>query len=80
MTEVPPKRKVSVSLDADLVAEFERGGPLSSEINEALRAEFERRRNRAALKALVEELSEQYDGLDTPEDREEIARFRDLLA
>lgn len=75
-----PKRKVSVSLDADLVAEFEREGPLSTEINEALRTESERRRNRAALKALVEELREKYDWLDTPEDREAIARYRELLS
>ena len=79
MTEVVPKQKVSLSLDADIVEEFERDGPLSTQINEALRVEFERRRHQAALRELGERLKEEYDGLDTPEDREAIARYRDML-
>ncbi len=79
MTEVVPKQKVSLSLDADIVAEFERGGPLSTQINEALRAEFERRRHQAALGKLVERLKAEFDGLDTEEDRAAIARYREML-
>ena len=79
VTEVVPKQKVSLSLDADIVAEFERGGPLSTQINEALRAEFERRRHQAALGKLVERLKAEFDGLDTEEDRAAIARYREML-
>lgn len=79
MTEFVPKQKVSLSLDADIVEEFERGGPLSTQINEALRVEFERRRHQAALRELVERLKEEFDGLDTEEDRIAIARYRDML-
>ncbi len=79
MTEVVPKQKVSLSLDADIVAEFERGGPLSTQINEALRAEFERRRHQAALGKLVERLKAEFDGLDTEEDRAAIAQYREML-
>ena len=79
MTEVVPKQKVSLSLDADIVAEFERGGPLSTQINEALRAAFERRRHQAALGKLVERLKAEFDGLDTEEDRAAIAQYREML-
>ena len=79
MTEVVPKQKVSLSLDADIVAEFERGGPLSTQINEALRAEFERRRHQAALGKLVERLKAEFDGRDTEEDRAAIAQYREML-
>ena len=42
----PAKRKVSVTLDADLVAAMEADGgtTLSAEVNSALRAEFTRRK------------------------------------
>lgn len=79
MTEVVPKQKVSLSLDADIVEEFERGGPLSTQINEALRAEFQRRRHQEAVRILADRLRAEFDGLDTEEDRAEIARFREML-
>ncbi|HTO00685.1 MAG TPA: hypothetical protein VL068_08420 [Microthrixaceae bacterium] len=60
--------KVSLSLDAEVVAELEKSGPLSPQANEVLRAEFERRRQRLALEGLVEELADRYGSLDTPED------------
>lgn len=53
----PTKRKVSVSLDADLVAELERSPePLSAQLNEALRRELERRRRDRVLRDYVGEL------------------------
>jgi hypothetical protein len=80
MTDTAPKQKVSLSLDADLVAEFERGGPLSPQVNEALRLEFDRRRRHAALQGLVVELADKYGPLDSPEDREAIERYVELLS
>lgn len=73
------KQKVSLTLDADVVAEFERHGPLSSEVNEVLRSELERRRSRLALEMLVEELTDKYGPLDTPEDRAAVERYVNLL-
>lgn len=69
-----------MSLDEDIVEEFEREGPLSAQINAVLEAELARRRQRAALDALVEELVVRYDGLDSDEDRAAIARYEDLLS
>ncbi len=80
MTESAPKQKVSLSLDADLVAEFEKGGPLSPQVNEALRAEFVRRQHRTALQALVRQLTDTYGPLDTPEDREKIQLYVEMLS
>ena len=52
------KRKVSVSLDEDLVAELEAGGDaLSSQVNDAVRLELTRRRRHRLL-------GEMLDGLD----------------
>ena len=39
MTDSLPKQKVSLSLDADVVAELEKRGPLSPQVNDALHAE-----------------------------------------
>jgi Post-segregation antitoxin CcdA len=76
-----PKRKVSVTLDADLVAAIEAEGAdnLSAEVNSALRAEFTRRRRREALGQLLDHLAEERGKLDTPEDEAEIARYMRLL-
>ena len=77
----PAKRKVSVTLDADLVAlvEAEGGTTLSAEVNSALRAEFTRRRREQALADLLDHLADERGGLDTPEDEAEIARYMRLL-
>jgi hypothetical protein len=75
------KRKVSVTLDADLVAalEAEGGTTLSAEVNSALRAEFARRKRQRALGDLLDHLAAERGGLDTPEDEAEIARYMRLL-
>ena len=75
------KRKVSVTLDADLVAALEAGSgtTLSAEVNSALRAEFARRRRQQALADLLDHLADERGGLDTLEDEAEIARYMRLL-
>ena len=80
MTEAAPKRKVSITLDADLVEAFERDGPLSAQINDALRAAYEHRQHRIALRELIERLDAEYGPLDTPEDKAAIARYVELLS
>jgi len=80
MTNVA-KRKVSITLDADLVEALEADGgeSLSAEVNSALRAEFTRRRRQQALGELLDHLAEERGRLDTPEDEAEIARYMRLL-
>jgi antitoxin CcdA len=75
------KRKVSVTLDADLVAamEADQKTTLSSEVNSALRAEFTRRRRQQALADLLDHLADERGRLDTPEDEAEISRYMRLL-
>src|SRR5262245_10329972 len=76
----PAKRKVSLTLDADLVAEVEAGGEnLSAQVNTVLRDELARRRGWRALGALVDRVDEEEGPLDTPEDEAEIARYMRLL-
>ena len=75
----PLKQKVSVSLDADLVAAFERDGPLSTQINEALRTALQRRIHQHALAELLTEFDRQEGALDRPEDEAAIQRYVDLL-
>jgi antitoxin CcdA len=77
----PAKRKVSVTLDADLVAalEADRGTTLSAEVNSVLRAEFTRRKQQQALADLLDRLADERGGLDTPEDEAEIGRYMRLL-
>ncbi len=76
-----PKRKVSVTLDADLVAalEAEGGTTLSAEVNSALRAEFTRRKRAEALADLLDHLADERGRLETAEDEAEIARYMRLL-
>ncbi len=75
------KRKVSITLDADLVAELETEGreSLSAQVNAALRGELVRRRRHRALGKLLDELAAERGPLDTPEDKAEIARYMRLL-
>jgi hypothetical protein len=77
----PAKRKVSVTLDADLVAlvEADGGTTLSAEVNSALRTEFTRRGRQQALADLLDHLADERGRLDTPEDEAEIARYMRLL-
>jgi hypothetical protein len=75
------KRKVSVTLDADLVAavEADESTTLSAEVNSALRAELTRRARRQALADLLDHLAAERGVLDTPEDEAEITRYMRLL-
>ena len=77
----PAKRKISVTIDADLVAALEADSDttLSAEVNSALRAEFTRRRRQRALADLLDHLADERGKLDTPEDEAEIARYMRLL-
>ena len=59
------KRKVSVSLDEDLVAELEREDQgLSTQVNQALRAELERRRRNRLLVELLDRLDSEHGPVD----------------
>ena len=75
------KRKVSITLDADLVAAMEAdpSTTLSAEVNSALRAEFTRRKRQQALANLLDRLADERGSLDTPEDEAAIARYMRLL-
>jgi post-segregation antitoxin (ccd killing protein) len=70
------KRKVSVSLDEDLVAELEAGDEaLSAQVNDAIRSEVERRRRNRLL-------GEMLDALDAelgPVDEALVAKYGRLL-
>jgi Arc/MetJ-type ribon-helix-helix transcriptional regulator len=76
-----PKRKISVTLDADLVAavEADAGQNLSARVNAALRADLEDRNRQRALAELLDRLAAERGSLDTAEDEAEIARFMRLL-
>lgn len=74
------KRKVSVTLDADLVEQVETDGAnLSALVNAALRDDLERRRRQRALTVLLDELAAEHGPLDTAEDEEEVRRYMRLL-
>ena len=71
------KRKVSVSLDEDLVEELESGSEaLSTQVNEAVRMEIERRRRHRHLGELLDEL----EVLPGPVEEALVQRYVDLLA
>ncbi|MGD0683578.1 MAG: type II toxin-antitoxin system CcdA family antitoxin [Streptosporangiaceae bacterium] len=74
-----PKRKISVTLDADLVAEVDDGENLSARVNAALRADLENRRRQRALGDLLDRLAAERGPLDGVDDEAEIARFMRLL-
>ena len=69
------KRKVSVSLDEDLVAELEAADEaLSGQVNEAIRAEVERRRNR-----LLTDMLDSLDADHGPVDETLVVKYMELL-
>jgi antitoxin CcdA len=71
------KRKVSVSLDEDLVEELEREDQgLSAQVNLALRAELERRRRNR----LLVELLDQLDAEHGPVEESLVEKYAGLLA
>jgi len=74
------KRKVSLSLDEELIAELASDDEgLSSQVNDAVRAEVERRRRQRAIEMLLRHLDESDGPLDTVADEVEISRFMRLL-
>lgn len=73
------KRKVSLTLDDDLVDALEGDAALSTQVNEALRAEVERRRRHRALLDLLARLEATDGPLNTAKDAAEVARFVRLL-
>ena len=74
------KRKLSLTLDEDLLVFLERNAEaLSAQVNDALRNEVARQRQRQALGVLLERLDREDGRLDTPEDEAEIARYMRLL-
>lgn len=59
-TVSPTKRKVSLSLDEEVVAELEQSdATLSSQVNDALRDLVERKRQQRRLEAFLSRLDEQ---------------------
>ena len=74
------KRKVSLSLDEELIAELASDDEgLSSQVNDAVRAEVDRRRQQRALEMLLAHLDESDGSLDSEADEAEIMRFMRLL-
>ena len=72
-----PKRKISVSLDEDLIRGLEAvGQSLSAQINLAVRVELERRQRQAALEALLD----QWDAEDGPVPEELVKKYERMLA
>jgi post-segregation antitoxin (ccd killing protein) len=70
------KRKVSVSLDEDLVAELEAADEaLSGQVNEAIRTEVERRRRNRLLTGMLDSL----DAKHGPVDEALVAKYTELL-
>lgn len=60
-----PKRKLSVSLDEDLVAELEREQQgLSAQVNAAVRTELERRRRHRLLTEFLDQLDAEHGPVD----------------
>ncbi len=71
------KRKISVSLDEDLVAELESEGEgLSQQINDALRETLDRRRRQRLLERLLRDL----DARDGRLPKSLVEKYEELLA
>jgi FKBP-type peptidyl-prolyl cis-trans isomerase (trigger factor) len=71
------KRKVSVSLDEDLVEELEREEEgLSTQVNGAVRAELERRRRNRLLSEMLDRLDAEHG----PVDESLVEKYIGLLA
>jgi Post-segregation antitoxin CcdA len=75
------KRKVSITLDADLVDALlaEGGESLSAQVNATLRNELDRRRRHRALAEYLDRLTADEGRLDSAADEAEIARYMTLL-
>lgn len=71
------KRKVTITIDAELADALDAAGNVSAQLNEAGWAMVEKRRRGERLTALLDRLDEE-DG-PLPDDPEEDARIRSLL-
>ena len=70
------KRKVSVSLDEDLVEELESGGEgLSFQVNDAIRSELQRRRRHR----LLGEMLDTFETTHGPVNEKLVQKYTDLL-
>jgi metal-responsive CopG/Arc/MetJ family transcriptional regulator len=70
------KRKVSVSLDEDLVEELEQGDEgLSTQVNDAIRAELTRRRRHRLLGEMLDEL----ETVHGPVNEKLVQKYLDIL-
>jgi post-segregation antitoxin (ccd killing protein) len=73
----PTKRKISVSLDEDLVHELEASGEnVSNQVNEAIRVDLAQRRRNRLLGEWLDKLDEERG----PVDEALVRKFMDLLA
>ena len=71
------KRKISVTVDADLVEALDAGEEnLSSQVNEAIRIVVAQRRRQADLRSWLDEMTERQG----PIDEERVQRFIDALS
>ena len=70
------KRKISVSLDEDLVEELEAGGEtVSAQVNEAIRSDLSRRRRFRLLEQMLDELEVSHG----PVNEKLVQKYIDLL-
>lgn len=77
MTIVANKKKVSVTIDEDLIEYLEASDEnLSGQINDAIRKVIEAKRRNEALKAWLDEMDE----TDGPVDEELVRYYMDLLS
>lgn len=77
MTIVANKKKVSVTIDEDLIEYLEASDEnLSAQINDAIREVIEAKRRNEALKAWLDEMDE----TDGPVDEELVQYYMDLLS
>lgn len=71
------KRKLSVSLDPDLVEELEAGGEaVSAQVNDAVRTELVKRRRQRLLKEMLDD----FERTNGPVDEALVSKYTDLLA
>lgn len=70
------KRKISVSLDTELVEELEAGGEaVSAQVNDAVRNELVKRRRHR----LLDEMLDDFEQTNGPVDETLVAKYTDLL-
>lgn len=72
------KRKISVTVDEDVLAEFDNDAALSAQVNDALRDEARRRRHNRALRAYLDHLTELHGPL-TDEEEAEVQECMSIL-